>query len=59
MSFAGLVERLQPAVVNISTRQSVQMRQRQLPPGFEEFFRRFGGDPQAPGQAPGQATAAP
>ena len=49
MSFAGLVERLQPAVVNISTRQSVQMRQRQLPPGFEEFFRRFGGDPQGDG----------
>ena len=41
-SFADLVERLGPAVVNISTRQSVQMRQRQLPPGFEEFFRRFG-----------------
>jgi serine protease Do len=41
-SFADLVERLQPAVVNISTRQSVQMRQRALPPGFEEFFRRFG-----------------
>ena len=41
MSFAGLVERLQPAVVNISTRQSIQIEQR-LPPGFEEFFRRFG-----------------
>jgi serine protease Do len=46
MSFADLVDRLQPAVVNISTRQSVQVRQQQLPPGFEEFFRRFGG--QAP-----------
>src|SRR5687767_7184703 len=43
MSFADLAERLQPAVVNISTRQSIQVnRQRQLPPGFEEFFRRFG-----------------
>ena len=41
MSFAALVERLQPAVVNISTRQSIQIEQR-LPPGFEEFFRRFG-----------------
>ncbi len=41
-SFAGLVERLQPTVVNISTRQSVQTRQPTLPPGFEEFFRRFG-----------------
>ena len=45
-SCAGLVERLQPAVVNISTRQSVQSQQRRMPPGFEEFFRRFGGDPQ-------------
>ncbi|MGQ0588995.1 MAG: Do family serine endopeptidase [Sphingosinicella sp.] len=41
-SFANLAERLQPAVVNISTRQSIQVPQRQLPPGFEEFFRRFG-----------------
>ena len=47
MSFANLAERLQPAVVNISTRQSVQVQRQQLPPGFEDFFRRFGG--QAPG----------
>ncbi|HEX8526975.1 Do family serine endopeptidase [Allosphingosinicella sp.] len=45
MSFADLVERLQPAVVNISTQQVIQMpRNRSLPPGFEEFFRRFGSD---------------
>jgi serine protease Do len=43
MSFADLAARLQPAVVNISTKQSIQVNQsRQLPPGFEEFFRRFG-----------------
>jgi serine protease Do len=43
MSFADLAARLQPAVVNISTKQSIQVSQsRQLPPGFEEFFRRFG-----------------
>jgi serine protease Do len=43
MSFADLAARLQPAVVNISTKQSVQInRSRTLPPGFEEFFRRFG-----------------
>jgi len=47
MSFAALAERLQPAVVNISTRQSVQVQRQRLPPGFEDFFRRFGG--QAPG----------
>jgi len=52
MSFAQLAERLQPAVVNISTRQSVQMPRQQVPPGFEDFFRRFGGE--VPGQgAPG------
>lgn len=53
MSFANLVERLQPAVVNISTDQSVQMRQQQMPPGFEEFFRRFGVDPQGEGGSGG------
>ncbi|MDB5670632.1 MAG: protease [Alphaproteobacteria bacterium] len=43
MSFADLAEKLQPAVVNISTKQSVQVsRTPQLPPGFEEFFRQFG-----------------
>ena len=44
MSFADLAERLQPAVVNISTDQRVEVQQRRLPPGFEEFFRRFGGE---------------
>jgi serine protease Do len=52
MSFANLADRLQPAVVNIATRQSVTVRQQQLPPGFEEFFRRFGGV--APNQGPNQ-----
>ena len=57
MSFADLAERLQPAVVNISTRQSVQVQQRQLPPGFEEFFRRFGGEaPQGNGGEGGGAV---
>ena len=45
-SFADLVARLQPAVVNISTELSITIpSQRQLPPGFEEFFRRFGQTP--------------
>ena len=44
MSFADLAARLQPAVVNISTKQSIQVsRNPGFPPGFEEFFRRFGG----------------
>jgi serine protease Do len=48
-SFADLAERLQPAVVNISTKQRVPVR-RQVDP-FEEFFRRFGGQvPQGQGQ---------
>ena len=41
ISFADLAARLQPAVVNISTKQRVPIR-RQVDP-FEEFFRRFGG----------------
>jgi serine protease Do len=51
MSFAQLAERLQPAVVNISTRQSIQVPRQRIPPGFEDFFRRFGGD--VPGQGQG------
>src|SRR6476660_4473775 len=40
MSFADLVARLQPAVVNISTKQRVPVRQQQQDP-FEQFFRQF------------------
>ncbi|QIK96642.1 Do family serine endopeptidase [Sphingomonas sp. HDW15A] len=51
-SFADLAARLQPAVVNISTRQRVPVRTQADP--FEEFFRRFG-NPQGPqGQDQGQ-----
>ena len=58
MSFADLAERLQPAVVNISTRQSITVnRQRQLPPGFEEFFRRFGAPvPNQEGEGDGEGA---
>src|SRR5918911_3528195 len=41
MSFADLAARLQPAVVNISTKQRVPVKTQADP--FEEFFRRFGG----------------
>src|SRR5687767_4407217 len=48
MSFAELAARLQPAVVNISTKQRVPVRTQSDP--FEEFFRRFGApDAQPPG----------
>ncbi|HET7708903.1 MAG TPA: Do family serine endopeptidase [Sphingomicrobium sp.] len=48
-SFADLAAKLQPAVVNISTKQRVAVR-RQADP-FEEFFRRFGAPvPQSPQQ---------
>ena len=51
MSFADLAARLQPAVVNISTKQTIQVSRNQgFPPGFEEFFRRFGGQAPTPGQ---------
>jgi len=55
-SFADLAARLQPAVVNISTKQRVAVN-RQVDP-FEEFFRRFGGQPpQGQGQGQGQGSA--
>src|SRR5215218_4003415 len=48
-TFADLSARLQPAVVNISTRQRVPVRTQADP--LEEFFRRFGfPDGQQPGQ---------
>src|SRR4051794_10678579 len=40
MSFADLVAKLQPAVVNISTKQRIPVKATQSDP-FEEFFRRF------------------
>ena len=56
MSFADLAERLAPAVVNISTKQRVEInRNRNLPPGFEEFFRQFGGQV-PPGDGGGVVT---
>ena len=63
MSFAELSARLQPAVVNISTKQRVPVRNQTADP-FEEFFRRFGGPegPQAgpPGpQGPGGGGVSP
>ncbi|HSQ98882.1 MAG TPA: Do family serine endopeptidase [Sphingomicrobium sp.] len=44
MSFADLVAKLQPAVVNISTKQKVTVRAQADP--FEQFFRQF--DPTQP-----------
>jgi serine protease Do len=46
-SFADLAARLQPAVVNISTKQRVPVRTQTDP--LEEFFKRFGA-PGGPGQ---------
>ncbi|MGE5564519.1 MAG: Do family serine endopeptidase [Bacillota bacterium] len=45
MSFADLVAKLQPAVVNISTKQRVPVRSQSSDP-FEQFFRQF--DPTQP-----------
>ena len=47
MSFADLVAKLQPAVVNISTKQRVPVRTQSDP--FEQFFRQF--DPNQQGGA--------
>ena len=58
-SFADLAERLLPAVVNISTTQTVDSAHGQLPQGvpdfFREFFERRGG--QAPTPRQRQATS--
>src|SRR5438270_3562706 len=58
MSFADLASRLQPAVVNISTKQRVPVKAQSDP--FEEFFRRFDpnqsqGDSSSSGGATGGA----
>jgi serine protease Do len=56
-AFASIAESVTPAVVSISAeasaRQPAPGRQRQLPPGWEDFFRQFGGPPQ---QQPRQSS---
>jgi serine protease Do len=54
MSFADLAARLQPAVVNISTRQRVPVKSQADP--MEEFFRRFGQPVPAPGGPGGSGS---
>ena len=51
-SFADLAAKLQPAVVNISTKQRIPVKTQSDP--FEEFFRRFGG--QAPDSGGGGSS---
>jgi serine protease Do len=55
ISFADLAAKLQPAVVNISTKQRVPVRTQSDP--FEEFFRSF--DPTLPPSGQGQGQAQP
>src|SRR3546814_9185439 len=45
MSFADMVAKLQPAVVNISTTQHIKVQQQNPFAGtpFEDFFQHFGG----------------
>ncbi len=49
-SFADLAEKLLPAVVNVSTTQTIKVERRSMPklPGMEEFFKRFGQDNEGP-----------
>ena len=56
MSFADLVARLQPAVVNISTKQRIPVKQSQQDP-FEEFFKRFDPNQQGNGGSGGTGGA--
>src|SRR5438309_1705640 len=53
MSFADLVAKLQPAVVNISTKQRVPVKAQTDP--LEEFFRRFDPNQQQGGSGSGGA----
>lgn len=59
ISFADLVERVKPAVVNISSTQKAARgpmgpggRRLPIPPGYEEFFKRFFGDEAPQGERP-------
>ncbi len=65
ISFAELVDRVKPAVVNVSTTQKAAASENQggqapfnVPPGYEEFFKRFFGE-QAPRGRGGQPEAPP
>ena len=55
-SFADLVAKLQPAVVNISTKQRIPVKTQADP--FEEFFRRFG-SPVGPDQQGDNSGSSP
>ena len=55
LSFADLVAKLQPAVVNISTKQRVPVKAQADP--FEEFFRRFDPNQQQGGNDEAEATS--
>jgi serine protease Do len=57
MSFADLAAKLQPAVVNISTKQRVPVRAQADP--FEEFFRRFDPNQQGGNDNSGSGGAQP
>ena len=65
ISFAGLVERVKPAVVNVSTTQKAPANSGQdrqmpsdIPPGYEEFFKHFFGE-QVPHGRNGQREVSP
>ncbi|HEY6048438.1 MAG TPA: Do family serine endopeptidase [Sphingomicrobium sp.] len=55
MSFADLVAKLSPAVVNISTKQRVPVKTQSDP--FEEFFRRFDPNGQSQGGGSGGGSS--
>ena len=55
MSFADLVARLQPAVVNISTKQRVPVKAQTDP--FEQFFRQFDQSQPESGQGNGGSSS--
>src|SRR3982750_1459947 len=58
MSFADLVAKLQPAVVNISTKQRVPVKAQSNDP-FEQFFRFDPSVPPSGGSSQGQGQGQP
>jgi serine protease Do len=55
-SFADIAERVRPSVVYVTTERRESSEQMQVPPGFEDFFRRFQVQPRRPRIATGSGS---
>jgi serine protease Do len=55
-SFADIAERVRPSVVYVTIQRTETQPQMEIPPGFEDFFRRFRVQPQRPRIATGSGS---